>query len=106
MDPLISIAVIDLLYIGCKRSRSMVGELLGGHDNINQEFESRTTAQARLTMGELWVWQGWYGILPAPLAKPGPYGRLGRKVVNQAVRIFHVASGEVWLVLDDLTTIV
>jgi hypothetical protein len=39
------------------------------------------------------------------VGKAGPYGQLGRKVVNQAVRIFHVASWEVWLVLDDLTTI-
>jgi hypothetical protein len=37
------------------------------------------------------------------VGKAGAYGQLGRKVVNQAVRIFHVASWEVWLVLDDLT---
>src|ERR1700729_3141898 len=83
----------------------MVGDLHSGHDNINQEFESRAAAQTRLFMGERCVWQRWCGILPVPLAQSGPYGQLGRKVVNQTVRIFHVASWEVWLVLDDLTTI-
>src|ERR1700733_3759552 len=83
----------SVFWKSCSAESAKLGENAFG-SGLSRRGQKRSRRHAALAF-----W-GYSTMVP-----PSASCSLARQVVNQAVRIFHMASWEVWLVHDDLTTI-